>query len=62
MDLRIKPNCRADFDPAEFSVVCGNDRAAWLLGGTSAREVSPPRDFSQHDGFKEKRLFSPFSM
>ena len=25
MDLRIKPNCRADFDPAEFSVVCGND-------------------------------------
>ena len=62
MDLRIKPNCRADFDPAEFSVVCGNDRAAWLLGGNSAREVSPPRDFSQHGGFKEKRLFSPFSM
>ena len=52
MGLRLKPNCRADFDPAEFSVVCGNDRAAWLLGGNSAREVSPPRDFSQHDGFK----------
>ena len=49
MGLHIKPNCRADFDPAEFSVVCGNDRAAWLLGGNSAREVSPPRDFSQHD-------------
>ena len=56
MGLRLKPNCRADFDPAEFSVVCGNDRAAWLLGGNSAREVSPPRDFSQHDGFKGKRL------
>ena len=45
MGLRIKPNCRADFDPAEFSVVCGNDRAAWLLGDNSAREVSPPRNF-----------------
>jgi len=50
MGLHIKPNCRADFDPAEFSVVCGNDHAAWLWGGNSAREVSPPRDFSQHDG------------
>ena len=53
MDLRIKPNCRDDFNPAKFSVVRGNDHAAWLLGGNSAREVSPPRDFSQHDGSKE---------
>ena len=42
MGLRIKPNCRADFDPAEFSVVCGNDRAAWPFDDDSAREVSPP--------------------
>ena len=41
MGLRIKPNCRADFDPAEFSVVCGNDSTAWLLGGNPDREVSP---------------------
>ena len=46
MGLRIKLNCRAGFDLAEFSVMCGNDRAAWPFGGDSAREVSPPRDFS----------------
>ena len=34
--------------------MCGNDRAAWLFVGNSTREVSPPRDFSQHGGFKEK--------
>lgn len=60
MGLRIKPNCRADFDPAEFSVVCGNDRAASLLGGNPAREVSPPCDFSQHDRSKGKRHFAAF--
>jgi hypothetical protein len=42
--------------------VCGNDRATWLFGGDSAREVSLPRDFSQHDSFKEKRPFLPFPM
>lgn len=62
MGLRIKPNCRADFDLAEFSVVCGNDRAAWPFGGDSAREVSPPCDFSQHDVSKEKRPFCRFPM
>ena len=62
MDLRVKPNCRAGFDLAEFSVVCGNDHAAWPFGGDSAREVSPPCDFSQHDNPKGKRPFGRFPM
>ncbi len=39
MDWRIKPNCRADFDLAEFSVVCGNNRAASSLSSVALRIV-----------------------
>lgn len=61
MDLRVKPNCRACFDFSKFSFVCGAERVQRPFQGVFAREVSPPRDFSQHDGFKGKRPILPFS-
>ena len=62
IDSRIKPNTRGCFAFGEFSVVCGNDRTAWPFGDDSAREVSPPCDFSQHDVFEERRPFCRFPM
>ena len=55
MDLRVKPNCRAVFDFPQFSFVCATERAQRPFWGFSAREVSPPRDFSQHDGLIESQ-------
>ena len=62
MDWRIKPNTRGCFAFREFSVVCGIELAERPFRDDSARKVSPPRDFSQHDSFKEKRPFLPFPM
>ena len=62
MDLRLKPNTRGCFAFDEFSVVCAIERAPRPFWGVSAREVSPPRDFSQHDGFLEFTHFLSVEM